>query len=122
MFLKLGVSQIDVVPRPCVIDPVQQALEIAALVEAPVSGIKAVLEAIAGDTAGVVVGRAVGEPVGHHEVERLVGDRSAQRVLADERAAGRCTSSTNGSTGGCDGEAGSKQDDNNATEDMPPPH
>ena len=101
-----------------VVDAVQQTLQVAALVEALVRRIETVLGRTALDAAGVVRGRAVLEPIGHHEVERLVGDRSSQRMLADERAA--CWSRTRGAnrcTRSCGGHDGSQQNDKNATQE-----
>ena len=71
---RVGAQALDVV------DPVQQALQVAAVVEALGGRVEPVLEPAARDPA-VVVGRvAVLEPVGHDEVEVLVGDRLAQRM------------------------------------------
>ena len=66
-----------------VVDAVQQTLQVAALVEALARRIETVLVDTARDAAPVIAGVTVLEPVGHHEVERLVGDRSSQRMLAD---------------------------------------
>ena len=53
------------------------------MVEALVGGVQPGGQPVAGEAAGVVRGVAVGEPVGHHEVELLLRQRLAQRVLRD---------------------------------------
>ena len=64
-----------------------QALEVAAVVEALVGRVEAGCQPVAGQAA-VVVGRvAVGEPVGHDEVEVLVGDRRRAASAARLRPA-----------------------------------
>ena len=64
-----------------VVDPVDQAGEVAAVVEGLVLGVEARGHLGRGQAAEVVVRAAVLEAVGHHEVEVLAGQRRAQAVL-----------------------------------------
>ena len=69
-----------------VVEPVAQARDVAALVEALVRGVEARGEPVAGQAAAVVGRVAVGEPVRHDEVELLTGaglahGRDGRRVV-----------------------------------------
>jgi hypothetical protein len=100
---------------PDVVDPLEQALEVAAVVEAAPLGREAGLTVLdAGRQAAVVV-RAVPvlEAVGHHEVEALVGHRRPQRVLRLTRPCGRC--------GDARGERGDEHSDGGAVAQHPFP-
>ena len=63
-----------------VVEVLDQAAQVAAVVEALVGRVEAVGQPVAGDAAGVVGGVAVGEAVGHDEVEPLAGQGRAQGV------------------------------------------
>ena len=63
-----------------VVELVGDPLQVATVVEALVTRVVAGGQAIAGQAPAVVRGRAVGEPVGHHEVEPLLGQTVAQAV------------------------------------------
>ena len=72
-----------------VVDPVEQALEVAAVVEAGRGGVEAVLEPAARDLPGVVGREAVLEAVGHDEVEVLARDGRPQAVTGVAAGPGR---------------------------------
>ena len=63
-----------------VVEPVAQSFQITALVEALVGGIEPGGQAVAGEATGVVGGVAVREPVGHDEVELLLGAGLTHRL------------------------------------------
>ena len=74
LFLKIGASQMAVVPEALdVVELRGQSLEVAAVVEALVGRVEPGRRPAAGEAAGVVGGVAVGEAVGHDEVVLLAG-------------------------------------------------
>jgi hypothetical protein len=83
--------------------------------------IETVLVDTAGDTAPVVVGVTVLEPVGHHEVERLVCHRSAHRMLADEGPLGAAPAVPTGVLAAAAARATARRTTETRRRDMPPP-
>ena len=63
-----------------VVEPLDQAAQVATVVVALVGRVEPGLQRPAGQPAGVVAAVAVGEPVGHQEVEALPRQARAQRV------------------------------------------
>nr|EIF89375.1 hypothetical protein [Streptomyces tsukubensis NRRL18488] len=71
-----------------VVEPLGQALEVAALVEALVRGVVTVVETGAGESAAVVGPVAVGETVRQNEVELLAGGVVAGGLGGERRVGG----------------------------------
>jgi hypothetical protein len=89
---------------PDVIDPVQQPLEVAAVVEGSAGRVEPRHQPVTGQTAPVIAGVAILEAVRHDEIEPLVGDRRAQGMQGAEPPGFALP----GSHGGHRGERGKK--------------
>ena len=73
LFLKIGAEPDRCRAEPLdVVEPLGQALEVAAVVEALVRGIEAGRQPVAGQSAAIVRRIAVLEPVGQQEIDDLV--------------------------------------------------